>query len=481
MGSMAETLAAYDPGAEYDEIFAGRGTPRDHCRDLVAAFQALSWDDVAARQRRAEIALTNAGITFTVYAEGEGTERIFPFDLFPRLLSAADWDRVDRGIRQRVLALNAFLQDVYNDGKIVEAGLIPAERIYGSPNYRPEIRQFTPPGGVWIHISGIDIVRDRDGTLCVLEDNVRTPSGVSYVLENRLISTRAMPRIFAATGVRPLEDYPDRLRRTLQGLGRGGAAVLLTPGPFNAAFFEHAFLAKQMGIQLVEGRDLDLADGCIVMATTAGVQPVDVIYRRVDDDYVDPLAFRPDSTLGVAGLLGVHRAGALALVNGVGTGVADDKAVYPYVPAMIRFYLGEDPILPNVPTFHADVEKDREYILAHIGDLVVKPTTASGGYGVVVGPTSDEQTLAATAAAIRAQPVGLIAQPLVRISTCPTIIGRSYQPRRVDLRPFAVFDGRDVSVLSGGLTRVALREGSFVVNSSQGGGSKDTWVHHGAA
>ncbi len=469
-------LADYDPGPEYDEVFLRRGEPRPHCRDLVAAFDALTWDDLHDRQRRADVALLNAGITFTVYADEQGTERIFPFDLFPRPIAAAEWDRIAAGIRQRVLALNAFLQDIYNDARILAEGRIPAARILGAPNYQPRMRGFTPPGGVWNHVSGIDLVRDRDGVFYVLEDNIRTPSGVSYVLENRLISNRAMPGIRQRVSVRALEDYPNFLRLALQRLNPGGANVVLTPGPFNAAYFEHTFLAKQMGVQLVEGRDLEVADSQIRMLTTTGHRTVGTVYRRIDDAFLDPLAFRPDSVLGVPGLFGVYRSGRVCLVNAIGTGVADDKAVYPYVPEMIRYYLGEEPILPNVPTYDPADPAQREYILAHLPDLVVKPIAASGGYGVVVGATADEAALAAAATAIDQHPAGFIAQPLVQISTCPTVVAGGFQPRRVDLRPFAVYDGADVRILSGGLTRVALPAGSYIVNSSLGGGSKDTWI-----
>jgi uncharacterized circularly permuted ATP-grasp superfamily protein len=375
------------------------------------------------------------------------------------------------------MALNAFIQDAYNDAKIFKAGLIPPELVYGSPNYQPLMRGFTPPGAVWAHIAGIDLVRDADGTFYVLEDNLRTPSGVSYVIENRAVSTRTLPRFFSKSGVRPVGDYPARLHEAIRGCSPELPVVLLTPGPYNSAYFEHTFLAKQMGVQLVEGRDLATRGGRIVMRTTRGPQPIGAIYRRVDDEFLDPLNFDPESLLGVAGLVDVYRAGGVCLINAIGTGIADDKSIYPYVPEMIRFYLGETPILENVPTFHAAEEKSREHILANLRDLVVKPTNGSGGYGVVVGPTSDDQVLDATRRAIEETPDRFIAQPLIRLSTCPTVVGGEYRPRRVDLRPFIVTGGAgDPWVLPGGLTRVALEEGSYVVNSSQGGGSKDTWV-----
>ena len=467
---------AYDPGPGYDEMFSAPGVPREHCRAVVEVLEALSEDDLADRQRRASVAFLNLGITFTVYSEGSGLERIFPFDLVPRLISDTEWQRVDAGLKQRVLALNSFVQDVYNEERIITAGLVPPEAVFGSPNYQPAMRGFTPPGGVWIHISGIDLVRDADGTLYVLEDNTRTPSGVSYVVQNRSISTRTLPSLFSHSGILPVSDYSNRLHESVRRCWDQDPVVVLTPGIYNSAYFEHSFLAKQMGVQLVEGRDLAVQNGRIVTKTTRGQLPVGAIYRRVDDDYLDPLNFNPDSVLGVAGLFDVYRAGRLCLVNGIGTGIADDKSLYPYVPEMIRFYLGEEPILPNVPTFRGADPKECEYILANMRDLVVKPTNASGGYGVVIGPTSDDRTLAATAAEVARYPAGYVAQPLVRLSTCPTVINERIVPRRVDLRPFVIFDGHEPWVLPGGLTRVALAEGSYIVNSSQGGGSKDTWV-----
>jgi len=473
---MNNLLRDYEFGAGYDEMFEAPGVPRAHCRAVFDALSALTTADIAEARQRADLAFVNLGITFTVYSESEGTERIFPFDLVPRVIAGSEWTRVEKGLKQRVLALNAFLQDVYNDARIVADGVIPAEAIFGSPSFRPEMCGFTPPNGAWIHVSGIDLVRDADGTIYVLEDNARTPSGVSYVLQNRSISTRVLPRLFAQSEVVPVNDYANRLHAAVRTCFGPGPAVVLTPGLYNSAYFEHSFLAKQMGVQLVEGRDLAVRGGRVVMATTRGPIPVGAIYRRVDDDFLDPINFNADSQLGVAGLFDVYRAGGTCLVNALGTGVADDKSVYPYVPAMIRFYLGEDPILANVPTFRTVDLREREHVLANLRDLVVKPANASGGYGVVIGPASDERVLAATAQAIEDNPAGFVAQPLIRLSTCPTVIEGTYQPRRVDLRPFVLFDGRDPWVLPGGLTRVALKEGSFIVNSSQGGGSKDTWV-----
>jgi uncharacterized circularly permuted ATP-grasp superfamily protein len=473
---MQGLLQEYDFGSGYDEMFEAPGVPRPHCRAVFDALTALSAGELAEARQRADLAFVNLGITFTVYSESEGIERIFPFDLVPRVIARDEWRRTEQGLKQRVLALNAFIQDVYNEGRIISAGLVPPEAVYTSPNFRTEMRGFTPPNGAWVHIAGIDLVRDADGTIYVLEDNARTPSGVSYVLQNRSISTRVLPRLFAQSGVVPVQDYANRLHAAVRACFGPDPAVVLTPGMYNSAYFEHTFLAKQMGVQLVEGRDLALRGGRVVMRTTRGPIPVGAIYRRVDDEFLDPLNFNPDSQLGVPGLLDIYRAGGTCLVNGVGTGVADDKSIYPYVPDMIRFYLGEEPILANVPTYRTADDKDREYVLAHLRDLVVKPTNASGGYGVVIGPAADERTLAATARAIEEDPGGFVAQPLIRLSTCPTVINGTYQPRRVDLRPFVIFDGREPWVLPGGLTRVALKEGSFIVNSSQGGGSKDTWV-----
>ena len=469
----------YEFSGGYDEMFAAPGLPRPHCEQVVAALDALDDGDIADAQRRAEVAFLNLGITFTVYNESEGIERIFPFDLVPRVIESHEWARIEAGLKQRVIALNRFIQDVYNEGRIIEQGHIPAEAVFESPNYEPACQGFTPPKGAWLHISGIDLVRDADGTIYVLEDNTRTPSGVSYVLQNRQMSMRALSRIFSTSGVRPVGDYANHLHDAIRGCSNDDPVVVLTPGVFNSAYFEHTFLAKQMGVQLVEGRDLAIRDGRVVMKTTRGPAPVGAIYRRVDDEFLDPLNFNPESALGVAGLLDVYRGGGTCLVNAIGTGIADDKSIYPYVPQMIRFYLGEEPIIPNVPTYRAAEEKDREYILAHLRDLVTKPTNASGGYGVVIGPTSDDRSLAERKGAILRDPAGFIGQPLIHLSTSPTIIDGEYAPRRVDLRPFTIFDGREPWVLPGGLTRVALKEGSFIVNSSQGGGSKDTWVVHG--
>ena len=476
---MGQLAWDYDCSADYDEMFERPGVPREHCRAVADALKAMTDADLAESRQRADLSFLNLGITFTVYNENSGIERIFPFDLIPRVIAPHEWKHIEDGLKQRVLALNAFVQDVYNEQTIITSGVIPPEVVFSSPNYEPAVRGFTPPAKAWIVIAGIDLVRDKNGTFYVLEDNARTPSGVSYVLQNRLIATRTMPRIFERSRVLPVANYANQLQQAIYTIQGDGTAVLLTPGIFNSAYFEHAFLAKQMGIQLVEGRDLVVRGGNVVMKTTRGPQPVTSMYRRVDDEFLDPANFNPESELGVAGLFDVYRAGGLCLVNAVGTGIADDKSIYPYVPEMIRFYLGEEAILPNVPTFRGADEKDCKHILSHLRDLVVKPTNASGGYGVVIGPRADEQELAEVRRKIEAYPEGYIAQPLVRLSTAPTVVDGQIVPRRVDLRPFVIFDGGEPWVLPGGLTRVALREGSFIVNSSQGGGSKDTWVLDG--
>ncbi len=467
---------SYDPGVGYDEVFEAPGVPRPHARRLVEALDGLTTGDLADRQRRADLAFMESGITFTVYSEGAGIERIFPFDLVPRIIDAREWQRLERGLKQRVVVLNTFLQDVYNDQRIVRDGVVPAEAVFESPGYEPAVRGFTPPGGVWVHIAGIDLVRDADGTVYVLEDNLRTPSGVSYVMQNRAISTRTFPTLFGDAGVRRVADYCNRLHDSVRRWFPKDPVVLLTPGIYNSAYFEHTFIAKQMGVQLVEGRDLAVSDGRLVMKTTRGAVAVGCVYRRVDDQFLDPLNFSPESVLGVPGMFDLYRAGKVCLVNAMGTGVADDKSVYPYVPGMIRYYLGEEPILPNVPTFRGADPTEREHMLAHLQDLVVKPANASGGYGVVIGPYASDAELQEAREAITENPAGFIAQPLVRLSTCPTVVDGAFQPRRVDLRPFVLYDGVEPWVLPGGLTRVALQEGSYIVNSSQGGGSKDTWV-----
>ena len=469
----------YDTAGFYDELFAPDGHPRPGSKLLVDRIEDLSGGELIGRQRAAETALLNLGITFNVYGAEGATERIFPFDLVPRIVEAHDWRRISAGLAQRVIALNAFCDDVYHDAKIVADGVIPGEIIRSAAGYLPACEGLNPPRGVWCHITGSDLVRDADGQFYVLEDNLRCPSGVSYVLENRQILKRTFPQVFEATGVRPVEDYPSRLLELLSWIAPHGVSSptvgVLTPGVYNSAYFEHSFLAQQMGVELVEGRDLAVCDGQLCMRTTRGLRRVDVLYRRVGDDYLDPLALRPESVLGVPGLLEVYRAGRLGLANAPGTGVADDKVVYAFVPQMIEYYLGEDMILPNVPTHLCWDDRERAYVLANLDRLVVKPAGESGGNGMLIGPHATPEAREEFARRIRANPRNYIAQPMLALSRAPVIVGDHFEPRHVDLRPFVLL-GEEPFVLPGGLTRVALQEGSLVVSSSQGGGSKDTWV-----
>jgi uncharacterized circularly permuted ATP-grasp superfamily protein len=416
-------------------------------------------------------------VTFTVYADSQGTERIMPFDLIPRIIPGSEWSRLSRGIAQRVQALNAFLADAYHEQRILRQGIIPWELVYSSKFFCREMIGVRVHRDVYIHVSGIDLIRGSDGTYYVLEDNLRSPSGISYVLENRDVLKRSFPKLFENYQPLPVDDYPLRLRNALRASSRSTdpTVVLLTPGIYNAAYFEHTLLARRMGVELVEGSDLIVHDNVVFMKTTRGLQRVDVIYRRIDDDFLDPLYFRPDSAVGIAGLMNAYRAGNVAIANAVGTGVADDKAVYPHVPAMIRFYLGEEPLLPNVPTFDCTNERERDHVLAHLEELVVKNTNQSGGYGMLMGPASTAAERELFREAIGAQPRDFIAQPVVQLSSHPTIVDERLAPRHVDLRPFALY-GREIDVPPAALTRVALTQGSLVVNSSQGGGSKDTWI-----
>ena len=469
----------YDVGDFYDEMFLPEGTPRPEARALVDRIEGLPEGEFVRRHTAAEQALLNTGITFTVYGDEAGTERIFPFDVVPRIISHDTWAPIERGLRQRVEALNHFIDDVYHERRIVRDGVVPAEVVESSQGYRTECIGLDPPRGIWCHITGTDLVRDRDGTIYVLEDNLRCPSGVSYVLENRAVMTETFPIVFEGLGVRPVQDYPSRLLTMLEEVAPEGASrpsvALLTPGVFNSAYFEHSFLAQQMGIELVEGRDLDVVDDRLQMRTTHGYEPVDVLYRRIDDDFLDPTCFRADSLLGVPGLMELYQRGRVTLVNAPGTGVADDKVVYSYVPEMIRYYLDQDPILPNVPTYLCWRTDDRRYVLDHLAELVVKPANESGGYGLLIGPAASAGQLRDFAQRIAAEPRNYIAQPTLGLSRVPTRVEQRFEGRHVDLRPYILF-GRDCYVLPGGLTRVALRKGSLVVNSSQGGGSKDTWV-----
>ncbi len=461
-------------------MFAAEGAVRPAYARFAERLAAWNAETLEDRQRRADLDLLNSGITFTVYRDDEGTERIFPFSLIPRIVAAAEWQTVEQGLAQRVRALNAFLADIYHEQRCVTDEVIPADILFDAPGFVLRMVGFTPPLGVYIHISGSDLIRDQQGQFRVLEDNVRTPSGVLYVLENRRVMLNAVPDLFEAA-VAPVSDYPERLLDMLIDVRPDNVAhdearaVVLTPGAYNAAYFEHSFLAQQMGIPLVEGRDLIVHDNLVYLRETTGLERIHVIYRRVDDEFLDPLAFRPDSVLGVAGLADAYRAGNVTLANALGTAVADDKVVYRFVPDFIRYYLAEEPVLPNVETYIGALDDDLEFICANLGDLVVKPASASGGYGIVIGPQASNVQLRELEAKVRDDPRGWIAQPLQEFSTIPTFQQGRLQPRRADLRPFAL-TANGTWVLPGGLTRVALVEGSYIVNSSQGGGSKDTWI-----
>jgi uncharacterized circularly permuted ATP-grasp superfamily protein len=461
----------------------GPGAPRAHAEPFWRWLQAQPAATMERARQDADLLFQRVGITFNVYGDEAGSERLIPFDLIPRILPWSEWQRIEAGLRQRVQALNAFLQDVYHAHRIVEAGVIPADLVFRNAQYRPEMTGVTVPRQVWAHIAGIDIVRAGAGEFHVLEDNLRVPSGVSYMLEDRKVMMRLFPELFAQNDVAPVEHYPDLLLEHLRSVAPPGVddptVVVLTPGAFNSAYFEHAYLAQQMGVELVEGSDLFVAEGRVCARTTAGPLRIDVIYRRIDDDFLDPLTFRADSVLGVPGLVSVVREGRVTVCNAIGTGIADDKAVYPYVPEMIRFYLDEEPILANVPTWLCRNPRDCRYVLEHLDELVVKETHGAGGYGMLIGPRATRAELAEFRERIRANPAGYIAQPTLALSTCPTLVEEGIAPRHVDLRPF-VLSGERISMVPGGLTRVALKKGSLVVNSSQGGGTKDTWVVHRA-
>ncbi len=471
-------FSAYRTESFYDEMFQDDGTPRPHVRLLVDTIESLSDGHLLRYQHAAERLLLQMGITFNVYGDSAGAERIFPFDLIPRIIAAGEWQHIERGLVQRIHALNAFIDDIYHDQKILKDGVIPAEVILSAASYRKQCHGLNPPWRVWCHITGTDLVRDRDGRFYVLEDNLRVPSGVSYVLENREVLKRIFPAVFEGLLVRPVNEYPSRLLEMLESLALGEQhprVVLLTPGIYNSAYFEHSYLAQQMGVQLVEGRDLVTHDNIIYMRTTSGLRRVDVIYRRVDDDFIDPLAFRPDSILGVAGLFNAYRAGNVTLANAFGTGVADDKALYAYVPSIIKYYLSEEPVLQNVKTYLLTEPASRQHVLANLDKLVVKAVGESGGYGMLIGPQSTAAQREEFTRKIQAEPRNYIAQPTISFSRAPCLIGDDLEPRHVDLRPYILY-GDKVNIVPGGLTRVALKQGSLVVNSSQGGGSKDTWV-----
>ena len=469
----------YDIGPHFDEMFSSPGVPRPGAQLLADKIMSLGMAELKTRQEAAEQAFFDLGITFTVYGHEDGTEKIFPFDIIPRIIDAGDWNRLDRGLKQRIEALNLFIDDIYHDQRIIKDKVVPGDVIFTAEGYFEECLGINPPGGVWCHITGTDLVRDAKGEFRVLEDNLRSPSGVSYVMANRQILKRTFPQVFAAAGVRPVEDYPAHLLQTLHdvvpGRNPNPTCALLTPGIYNSAYYEHSYLAQQTGIELVEGRDLVVQKGVVYMRTTKGLKQVDVIYRRVGEDYLDPLVFKPESLLGVPGIMDAYRKGNVTLVNAPGTGVADDKVVYAYVPEIIRYYLGEDPIIPNVDTYLCWKDQDRAYVLDNLDKLVVKAANESGGYGMLVGPHSTKEEQAEFARRIKARPRNYIAQPTVQLSRVPVLVGDGFEGRHVDLRPYVLY-GSEIRVIPGGLTRVALKKGSLVVNSSQGGGSKDTWV-----
>jgi uncharacterized circularly permuted ATP-grasp superfamily protein len=463
----------------YDEMLLPDGSHRAHYRRYCDWLASQAPDRLARRRAEADSLFHRVGITFAVDGEDEGAERLIPFDVVPRILPATDWQFLEAGLRQRVRALNAFLGDVYHAQDILRAGVIPAEIILCNEQYRPEMQGIDVPGRIYAHIAGIDVVRAGDGEFYVLEDNLRVPSGVSYMLENRKMMMRLFPELFARHSVAPVEHYPDVLLDNLRSVAPVGVAdptvALLTPGHYNSAYFEHAFLALQMGVELVEGQDLFVRDDSVFMRTTRGPRRVDVVYRRIDDDFLDSLAFRPDSMLGVPGLLSAYRAGRVTIANAIGSGIADDKSIYPYVPDMITFYLGETPMLTNVPTYVLRRPDELAYALEHLAELVIKEVHGAGGYGMLIGPAATRAQLGEFRTRITAHPERYIAQPTLALSTCPTFVDASLAPRHIDLRPY-VLSGRETTIVPGGLTRVALREGSLVVNSSQGGGTKDTWV-----
>jgi uncharacterized circularly permuted ATP-grasp superfamily protein len=474
-------LNKYPAETFFDEMLSRSNRARTYAKHLVKHLRRMDDGELEGRQAAAELAIKEMGISFTVYTENEGAiDRSWPFDILPRIIPKKEWDAVELGLKQRVRALNLFINDLYHDQKIIKDGVLPAEVLAESKNFRPQCVGITPKFGIWAHICGSDLVRDADGTIYVLEDNLRVPSGVSYMLENRLVTKRVFPELFEDYAPLPVDDYPNQLFDTLAELSPRRTVrpevVVLTPGIYNSAYFEHSYLAQQMGCELVEGRDLFVGDDDVVyMRTVSGQQRVDVIYRRIDDEFMDPEAFREDSALGVRGLMRSWKAGKVALANAPGAGVADDKVVYAFVPDIIKYYLDEDPKVPNVPTYRCMYKPERDYVLEHLHELVVKPANESGGYGMLMGPMSTKAERETFARLIRRNPRNYIAQPTLGISTVPTVVGNGVEPRHVDLRPF-ILSGKKIQVTMGGLTRVALRKGSLVVNSSQGGGSKDTWI-----
>jgi len=480
---MAIDLTQYDPGEFHDEMLERTNRARSFSKDLVSLLRGMPEDELQARQSSAELAIKEMGVTFTVYSEEQGgmIDRAWPFDIIPRIIPKSEWDDIEIGLKQRAKALNLFIDDLYNAQKIIKDGVFPAEVLADSKNFREQCVGVKPPGGIWAHICGSDLVRDADGTVFVLEDNLRVPSGVSYMLENRLITKRVFPELFETYAPLPVDDYTTDLYEMLAGLSprqrKRPAIAVLTPGIFNSAYFEHAYLAQQMGASLVEGRDLYVdRDDRVYMRTVSGPQRVDVIYRRTDDEFLDPEVFNPESVLGVPGLMRAWKTGNVGLANAPGAGVADDKVVYAFVPDIIRYYLDEEPKLPNVPTYRCMYPDECAYVLEHIEELVIKPANESGGYGMLIGPRSTKAERKTFANLIKKNPRNYIAQPTLGISTVPTVVGNTVEPRHVDLRPFILSGEKKTTVTTGGLTRVALRKGSLVVNSSQGGGSKDTWI-----
>jgi len=473
---------SYDPGAFYDEMVTGDGEVRPHYRGFADRFSEMTVDDFQEKRQAVDLAFLRQGVTFTVYGEKEGTERIFPFDLVPRIIPASEWQIISRGLEQRIKALNMFLHDLYHEQNILKEGIIPRHYIDSAVNFRKELVGLDVPKDIYIHICGTDLIRDHEGTYTVLEDNARTPSGVSYVLENRQVMKRAFPSFFPKVGVRPVDDYANRLLDTLQNIAPNGkenpTVVVLSPGVYNSAYFEHCFLARQMGVEIVEGRDLVVQNDEVYLRAIDGLKRVDVIYRRIDDDFLDPKVFRKDSLLGVPGIVSAYKAGNVALANALGTGVADDKVIYYFVPAMIKFYLSEEPILPNVQTWLANEPDDLKYILENMENLVIKAANESGGYGMLIGPAATKAEVAKFRELVVADPRNYIGQTPIALSRSPTDCNGHLEGRHIDLRPY-VLTGEKTYITPGGLTRVALKKGSLVVNSSQGGGSKDTWVLYG--
>jgi uncharacterized circularly permuted ATP-grasp superfamily protein len=465
----------------FDEMVSRDSNVRPHYQRFVDRFGKVEMPEFEAKRRAVDLAFLRQGITFNVYGDSQGTERIFPFDLIPRVIPAHEWEHLERGLEQRITALNLFLHDVYHEQRIMKDGVVPPFYVLSAKHFRREFVNFEVPKDIYVHICGTDLIRDKDGTYMVLEDNCRSPSGVSYVLENRRAMKRSFPGIFESIGVRPVDSYSTDLLKTMEYIAPEGVVdptvVLLTPGSYNSAYFEHTYLARQMGIEIVEGRDLVVRDSHVFMRTTQGLEPVHVIYRRVDDDFLDPTVFRKDSALGVPGLINAYREGNVSLANSIGTGVADDKVVYYFVPKIIKYYLDQEPILPNVPTYLASEEADKKYILEHLGELVVKAANESGGYGMLMGPKASQKEIEEFRKLIEADPRNYIAQPMISLSRHPTWCEESggFEGRHVDLRPYILY-GERTTIVPGGLTRVALTKGSLVVNSSQGGGSKDTWV-----